>query len=439
MLPTRRHLFIVAVVCVGLVSALGSARGADIADCPATPTFSLRLDCVLWDIAGFTRAQPGESRTRTTGRVSLPSGRAVITTASYNQLSSSWPDALTFEFYEQGEQESRIIERITDQGLDGLNPEDLGDEYIRFNEIGRPDDLLRSLDPHLKEPLNEDYQTRAAEILAALNQRESVHGPVNWKLLRPGLEVAEVTAFRYIRLGMNEVRLLRVDAGLYDFVPYSREEQAEYRALHIEAWARVLPRAAAIFNAGQYYPDYRHMGLLVKDGRNLGTDIHPRYKALLVSGRVSADAGPPAAIVDLAQEPRPPDESYKYAVQSFMLLDETGRVRVRRTDRLASRTVVAVDTEGRIVCVWVPGAASLYELALWLKESGLNITRAMCLDGGFESQAVVREPQGDLVTYGAWVVNEQKQYFQRLLKLPLPSVIAVVPHDPDQAPLQGAQ
>ena len=51
----------------------------------------------------------------------------------------------------------------------------------------------------------------------------------------------------------------------------------------------------------------------------------------------------------------------------------------------------------------------------------------MSLDGGVESQIFIRHNPVDIAEYGQWVINETRQYHNIGLKLPLPSVLAVVP------------
>lgn len=387
------------------------------------------IRCTLWQLVGFMRLRNDEAWERSTGPVAIGPGRWAQASAFFDSLHSSWPDRIHIQFSDGYGPGSRSIEEIKDQGLDGLKPDDPGDAYLRYGGLDQPSDLLVNIDPNLIPPVNQDYLARLREVLNALSQRDNVHAPLSWQEVRPGLEMTRLRVFRFVRFGDNDIFVLRMDPGRFQLVPHSYRELVPSRPLNIEGWGQARPEAAAVFNAGQYYPDYRYMGLLKKDGENLGTGLHPKWMALLLSGETSpAEERPSTAIVDLEKESYSPDAStYRFILQSFMLLDRDGRPRVRQTDSLASRTVVAQDQQDRILIIFVPGACTLYELALLLHASDLEIEQAMCLDGGFESQAFVRTAEDNLVLYGAWVVNDHRQFNSDMLKIPLPAVIAVEP------------
>jgi hypothetical protein len=133
------------------------------------------------------------------------------------------------------------------------------------------------------------------------------------------------------------------------------------------------------------------MGRLRRDGRELSPGDHARWRGFLVSGPRSGAHKPDAAILDLEnQEPDLEPDYYLNVMQSFMLLDRTGRIRVRDTARLAARTAVAEDQEGRLLLIMTPAAISLHDLALMLRDPSLKLRRALGLDGGFESQFLWR-------------------------------------------------
>ncbi len=389
-----------------------------------------QLKCLLWNLVSFTRPLDETGlAARTSGPVALGPALWAEFFCYNNSLDSPWPEQIRIKFSQHTDGGVSVLEEISDQNLDGLKPDQGGDVYLRFQDSPQPVNLLRGLDANLYQPVNADYLSRLKEILAALESRLVVHSPLVWKDLKSGLQIAVVKAFRFIRIGQNEITILRLDPALFQIVPFSDREKNTATPMNIEGWAQQLPEATAVLNAGQYYPDRLHMGLFQKKGNNWGTTIHPNWKALLLSGGPADDPiYPPSFILDM--EKNPDDTApgrYDYIVQSFMLLDEDGRPRVRQTDRLASRTVIAQDHAGRLLVVAVSGACTLYELALWLKEAELDIRRAMCLDGGFESQLFVRTGSEDLVHYGSWVVNERRQFHSENLKLPLPAVLAVMP------------
>jgi len=388
-----------------------------------------QIRCALWELVGFTRPQSSTGSERGTGPVILGAGRWAQGEVAVEFLATSWPDRIKISFFEGQGKDSRITEKVIDQGLNGLSPRDAQDSFLRFVSPQESTDLLNTAEPNLLEMVNREYLAKVLELLAALKGRESLHPPVTWQEIAPGLELAKLKLFRFIRLGENEIIVVRIDPDRFHLIPYSFQEIHEARPLSIEEWAGVLPQSGLLVNAGFFYPDYRHLGLLLKKGHRWGSSWHSTWKGLFLSGGPRGNREQPSALIlDLEKEPFDPENTvYPYALQSFMLLDRDGRPRVKQTDSLASRTAVAQDFEGRILFIFVPGACTLYELALLLRTSDLGIKQAMCLDGGFEAQLFVRTEPEVLALYGSWVVNENRRYHNLKLKLPLPAVIAAVP------------
>ncbi|MEW5723734.1 MAG: phosphodiester glycosidase family protein [Thermodesulfobacteriota bacterium] len=423
----------VALLFGSLFFLAGPGRGDDLTACDGrTLPLTRQIRCKLWQIGGFTRPLLEGGNQRGTGRISLGPDRWAEVQVNWGDTGANWPESMRFRLYHGSGGEGRLVEEVTDRGLNGLDPAEVGDAFRRNQGDSGLVDLLPGLDPKLVEPLNRDYLSWLAEILGALESRGKVHEPVTWRRLDPGMETAEFKALRYVRLGDNTVFLLRLDPRLYSFVPMHWRESEGWEPTDIIGWSERAPEAAALFNAGLYDSEYRYLGLLLKDGQDLGFGLHSNWKALLLSGGPDGDPGrPPTTILDLqVHRFNPADSPYRYALQSFMLLDAGGRSRVRLSDQLASRTAVAQDKRGRILVVQVPGACTLHELALLLAASELEVRQAMALDGGLESQVLVRAGPRNLLRCGAWVVNEKRRYYAGGLRLPLPAVVAVVPRTP---------
>jgi len=241
-----------------------------------------------------------------------------------------------------------------------------------------------------------------------------------WKRLGPGLEFRVVDGGATCRRGSHAVAIARIDPARWRVEPYLSSE-----AVDIEAWQR-RTGAAVMINAGQYYPDRRPMGLFVKQGRNLGTKQLASWKGLLVAepaaGRPRRTAR--AAIVDLEHDDFTLSSSpWRVVVQSFMLLDRDGKKRVRHSDWIANRTVVAVDRRGRVLALHTEGGWTLWDLADWLARSDLGVRQAMSMDGGFESQMSVRAVGFVYASYGQWHVDDRGDRSLAGLHVPLPAVI----------------
>jgi hypothetical protein len=176
--------------------------------------------------------------------------------------------------------------------------------------------------------------------------------------------------------------------------------------------------------AGQFYPDFRYMGLLASGGRWLSRRAHPGYQAVLVADR-DGKRGGGARVLDMARPENAPDSlAWKEIAQSFMLFDSTGSLRVRRSERIANRTVVAEDRHHRILVFVSEGSYTLADFAFVLLRSPLQLTHAMSMDGGREAELVVAHGAFRYASFGPWV-DAQDRTGSAGTRTPLPAVISV--------------
>ena len=92
-----------------------------------------------------------------------------------------------------------------------------------------------------------------------------------------------------------------------------------------------------------FVEDYSYLGLLLKEGRSLGGKKHHSWQGLFAAEPTDNNSGKLgywiSPLMDLQK--RPP--SYREAAQSLMLLDRSGKLRVRDSGKRAYQTVVAED------------------------------------------------------------------------------------------------
>jgi uncharacterized protein YigE (DUF2233 family) len=185
-----------------------------------------------------------------------------------------------------------------------------------------------------------------------------------------------------------------------------------------------------VFNAGLFREDYSYLGLLMTEGRSLGGKRHHSWQGLFAA-EPTEPAQRKARVLDLAFDPFPADShqfSYREAAQSLMLLDRTGKPRVRSTGKRAHQTIVAEDGAGKIVILKTAGPASLFGLAECLREAQPNIRQAMAMDGGSSSDVIASPELLSLVPQ-----HGKKQDWRPLLEghathhIGLPAVISVLP------------
>ncbi len=243
-----------------------------------------------------------------------------------------------------------------------------------------------------------------------------------WRQLSPGLEFAIFRGEPYCRRGSAAIAALRLDPERIRLRVrhYSQVDAAE--PPDVVQWQRQT-RAVAVFNAGQFYPDWRYMGLLASGGRWLSRQAHIGYHAALVADRRGPGEG--GHVLDLAAISIAPESlAWNEVAQSYMLFDSTGSLRVRRSERIANRTVVGEDRHGRLVVLVSEGAYTLADLAFVLQKSPLHLRHAMSMDGGREAELVVTRGDFRYASFGKWEKADVHPSAPAA-NVPLPTVITV--------------
>jgi hypothetical protein len=274
-----------------------------------------------------------------------------------------------------------------------------------------------------------------------VHQRAEPH----WRSISPGVEFAMLRGEPWCRRGSSVIAVLRLDPARATMRVMHYTLTAGKRPLDIVEWQRETG-AVAVFNAGQFYPDWSYMGLLVSSGRMVSDDLHPEFKAALVAGptksreasraresararestRTRESAGArPIRILDLTLDPLDPRApGWREVAQSFMLIDRQGAVRVRKTDRVSNRTVVAEDRRGRILVLTTEGGYTLWDFAAFLKHAPLALAQAMAMDGGYEAELCVRTGDFRYASFGRWDDRHEESETPGA-HTPLPAVITV--------------
>jgi uncharacterized protein YigE (DUF2233 family) len=175
-----------------------------------------------------------------------------------------------------------------------------------------------------------------------------------------------------------------IDPVRYRFsVHYFRNEPLEAPPDILE-WQRRTGHDL-IFNAGLFRENFSYLGLLYGRGKSLGGKRHASWMGLFVA-EPSLAGGPMAGILDLSvdgfDEQQPP---YDEAAQSLMLLDRTGRVRVKQTGKQSQQTIVAEQQDGHVLLMKTTDVVSLHSIGQCLHEAYPGIRQAMAMDGGSSS------------------------------------------------------
>jgi hypothetical protein len=244
---------------------------------------------------------------------------------------------------------------------------------------------------------------------------------VKWRSLAPGAEFAMIRGEPFCRRGSSDIAVLRVDPRRVRFQMMHAAREPSREPLTIVEWQR-RTGAFAVFNAGQYYPDHSYMGLLVCDGHIVSRRLHPGFKGALVAG--PANGGSAARVLDLEHDSldvKAP--GWKQVAQSFMLFGRDGEPRVRKSDQVANRTIVAEDRRGRLLVFTSEGGYTLWDFAELLKRSPLQISHAMSMDGGYEAELCVVREGFRYASFGRWKSEDDES--APGAQVPLPAVVAM--------------
>lgn len=195
--------------------------------------------------------------------------------------------------------------------------------------------------------------------------------------------------------------------------------------LTIEEWQKRTGHHV-VFNAGLFRENFTYLGLLYKDGRSLGSRRHAQWQGLFVA-EPSMTGVKKARVLDLESDSFDEDQPpYREAAQALMLLDQSGKIRVRETGKHAYQTIVAEAENGHILIFKSLGVVPLYDLGRCFKDGFPAVRQAMAMDGGSSSDVRILESlwQKDLPILGhaSW-----KSLFSGTAgtHIPLPTVIGV--------------
>lgn len=263
-------------------------------------------------------------------------------------------------------------------------------------------------------------------VAACVLPNPGIAGDISWIQLSDGIRVSVWKAQEQCPI---VPRMLAVDLDperiKFSVHYYAQEGLSEPH--RIDQWQKRTGHHV-IFNAGLFRENFAYLGLLYKDGRPLGSRRHPSWRGLFVAEPSDSELRK-ARVLDLDSEAfdegRP---SYREAAQALMLLDRTGRVRVREAGKYAYQTIVAETVAGHILLLKSLGAVRLYDIAQCLKEVLPTVRQAMAMDGGSSSDVRILESlwQKDIETEPG---TSWKSLFAGNAgsHIPLPTVIGASP------------
>lgn len=221
--------------------------------------------------------------------------------------------------------------------------------------------------------------------------------------------------------------IVRIDPERYQFAVHHFQDEGLSTPPLMVDWQRRIG-ASLMFNAGLFLNDFSYMGLLYKDGRALGKRRHPQWQALFVAEPTEAGHRK-AGVLDLAfehfEEERPP---YREAAQALMVVDRTGKLRVRQSGKRAHQTLLA-EGGGTIWLLKTTNPATLYGLGDCLRRSFPAMKQVMAMDGGSSSEVLVGADLLTQLTRSGYTPGWRSAIdgTARAPHIPLPAVISIRP------------
>lgn len=152
--------------------------------------------------------------------------------------------------------------------------------------------------------------------------------------------------------------------------------------------------AIALFNGGYFDSQNQTTGLTISNGQSFGTS-YPDFGGLL-----AVDMQGNVSLRSLNQQPYDPTtEQLQQATESSPMLVINGkRTQFNANASSSRRTVVALDTQGRLMFIISPGGTfSLDEMADLVANSDLNIQTALNLDGGASTGMFIKTSKQKLM------------------------------------------
>ena len=188
--------------------------------------------------------------------------------------------------------------------------------------------------------------------------------------------------------GVAPLVAVEIDPDRYRFTVHYYQQDGFADPLDIRQWQEQTGHDL-VFNAGLFRENYAYLGLLYGNGRSLGSKRHATWLGLFVA-EPADDRSRRARVLDLTfdtfDEQRVP---YREVAQSLMLLDRTGKVRVRQTGKRAHQTLVAEQTNGHVLILKTTEVVSLHAIGECLREAFPSLQQVMAMDGGSSSDIAV--------------------------------------------------
>lgn len=271
--------------------------------------------------------------------------------------------------------------------------------------------------------------------------RNTYHDKISWKQISNGLEFSRTGVYSGNDL-IDVLATLRINPIQNKIRVFNGYSEKETLVGTIDEW-RKATGALAMINSAQYMaePYYKPCALMICDGKQKGPKYNQAARGMLVAEPIKSLEGKikQADLLDFSYDNfNSKDPTYQQGVQHWpILLDRHGKIKVKKSDWQANRTIVGKDNKENILFMTTEGGFfTLYNLGEFLKESnnrrdkGFNVHTAMNMDGGYEACMAIETPDLSYTTYGEFeTYGPDKDATVFNWKIKIPSVIGVFKRD----------
>jgi len=224
------------------------------------------------------------------------------------------------------------------------------------------------------------------------------HSTPEWKSISKGLDFTKVEVHRG-KENIDTLSILRIQPKHNKIRVFHSFDYEKTIVRTMEEWQKETA-AVALMNGAQYMADpyYMPCALVICDGKQKGPSRNKSVRGMLLSEPKKHEL-PQADLLDFDYDQFDPETtSYTQGVQHWpILLDREGRIKVKKTELHANRSVIAKSFHGEILFFSTERASfSLYNVGSFLKETnaqsdgGFHVHTAMNLDGGREANMILR-------------------------------------------------
>ena len=204
-----------------------------------------------------------------------------------------------------------------------------------------------------------------------------------WRTLRPGLEVTELTPYRFYPIG--HIHAFRLDPRRYclDLV-FAKEQGLTSTSVYTLARAE---HALVAINGGYFSPDFQPLGLRIVHG-HIKNRLHPNPSWAIFSLRHHTPH-----ITSYANYH--PHRTTNFAIQSGPRLLIHGKLASLTSQQRAERTAIGITSHQRIIIAVTEHLPITFATFANLmraptSKNGLHCRDALNLDGGSSSQLYAR-------------------------------------------------